>query len=43
MVIMMPRWKADELGLEVLAKHVATSFVGVAPRVMGIGPVVAIP
>ena len=43
MVVMMPRWKAEELGLEILAKHVTTSVVGVSPRVMGIGPVVAIP
>ncbi|KAJ9125866.1 hypothetical protein QFC24_002650 [Naganishia onofrii] len=43
MVLMMPRWKADELGLEVLAKHVATSVVGCKPRVMGVGPVYAIP
>ena len=43
MVVMMPRWKAQELGLEILAKHVTTSVVGVSPRVMGIGPVVAIP
>lgn len=43
MVVMMPRWKAEELGLEILAKHVTTSVVGVSPRVMGIGPVYAIP
>lgn len=43
MTIMMPRWKAEELGLEILAKHVTTSFVGVTPRVMGVGPVYAIP
>lgn len=43
MVIMMRRSKAEELGLPILAKHVATSVVGVKPRVMGIGPVAAIP
>lgn len=43
MVIMMRRTKAEELGLEILATHVATSVVGVTPRVMGIGPVEAIP
>jgi acetyl-CoA acyltransferase 1 len=43
MVLMMPRWKAEELGLEVLAKHVTTSVVGVEPRIMGVGPVYAIP
>lgn len=43
MVVLMRRSKAEELGLEVLAKHVTTSQVGVSPRVMGIGPVFAIP
>jgi acetyl-CoA acyltransferase 1 len=43
MVVMMPRWKAEELGLKVLARHVGTSVVGCKPRVMGVGPVYAIP
>lgn len=43
MVLMMRRSKAEELGLPVLATHVGTSVVGVKPRVMGIGPVAAIP
>lgn len=43
MAILMPRWKADELGLPVLAKHVATATVGVSPRIMGVGPAYAIP
>lgn len=43
MVIMMRRSKAEELGLPILAKHVATSVVGVKPKVMGIGPAYAIP
>ncbi len=43
MVIIMKRKKAEELGLEILAKHVATTQIGVAPRVMGVGPVFAIP
>jgi len=43
MVVMMRRAKAEELGLEVLATHVATSVVGVTPRFMGIGPMAAIP
>jgi len=42
-VLLMRRSKAEELGLRVLAKYVATSTVGVPPRVMGIGPSVAIP
>lgn len=43
MVVMMRRDKAEELELPVLATHIATSVVGVTPRVMGVGPVAAIP
>lgn len=43
MAILMRRSKAEELGLPVLATHKGTSVVGVLPRVMGIGPVEAIP
>jgi acetyl-CoA acyltransferase 1 len=43
MVVIMRRSKAEELGLPILATHVGTSVVGVKPRVMGIGPVAAIP
>ncbi|RSH79182.1 uncharacterized protein EHS24_001221 [Apiotrichum porosum] len=43
MAILMRRSKAEELGLPILATHLATSVVGVTPRVMGIGPVAAIP
>lgn len=39
----MTRRKAEELGLEILGKHVATSVAGLPPRIMGIGPTVAIP
>ncbi|KAI0048327.1 thiolase [Auriscalpium vulgare] len=42
-VLLMTRKKAEELGLPILAKHVMTSVAGVAPRIMGIGPVAAIP
>ncbi|KAH8926030.1 3-ketoacyl-CoA thiolase [Atractiella rhizophila] len=42
-VLMMKRSKAEALGLPILAKHVATSTVGLSPRIMGIGPSVAIP
>ncbi|TFY69530.1 hypothetical protein EVG20_g3119 [Dentipellis fragilis] len=42
-VLLMSRRKAEELGLPVLAKHVTTAVAGVAPRIMGIGPSVAIP
>lgn len=42
-VYMMPRWKAEELGLQILGRHVATTVTGVPPRVMGVGPAYAIP
>ncbi|KAG8967731.1 hypothetical protein FRC03_009424 [Tulasnella sp. 419] len=42
-VLLMRRSKAEELGLEILAKHVATTVVGVQPRIMGVGPAYAIP
>jgi acetyl-CoA acyltransferase 1 len=35
-VLLMTRRKAEELGLEILAKHVCTSVAGLAPRIMGI-------
>ncbi|WWD19968.1 hypothetical protein CI109_104441 [Kwoniella shandongensis] len=43
MAIMMRRSKAEKLGFDILATHLGTSVVGVSPRVMGIGPVRAIP
>jgi len=39
----MSRRKAEELGLAILAKHITTAVTGVPPRIMGIGPVFAIP
>ncbi|KAJ6604489.1 Thiolase, N-terminal domain-containing protein [Mycena vulgaris] len=42
-VLLMTRRKAESLGLKILAKHVSTSVTGVAPRIMGIGPAIAIP
>ncbi|KAL5495016.1 hypothetical protein ACEPAI_478 [Sanghuangporus weigelae] len=42
-VLMMTRRKAEELGLKILGKHVSTAVAGLAPRIMGIGPVYAIP
>ncbi|CCM03113.1 uncharacterized protein FIBRA_05234 [Fibroporia radiculosa] len=42
-VLLMTRRKAEELGLAILAKHVTTAVAGLAPRVMGIGPSIAIP
>ena len=42
-VVVMSREKADELGLEPLARFVSFATGGVAPELMGIGPVKAIP
>ena len=42
-VLLMTRRKAEQLGLKILAKHVTTSIAGLAPRIMGIGPSIAIP
>lgn len=35
-VLLMTRRKAEELGLEIIAKHVCTMTGGLAPRIMGI-------
>ena len=42
-VIVMSRAKADELGLEPMARFIAYAVGGVAPELMGIGPTVAVP
>ncbi len=42
-VVIMSREKADELGLEPLARFVSFATGGVPPELMGIGPVKAIP
>jgi len=42
-VIVMSREKADELGLEPMAKYHGFSVAGVPPEIMGIGPVEAVP
>jgi acetyl-CoA acyltransferase len=42
-LVLMSRDKADELGLVPLARFVSFATGGVAPEVMGIGPVVAVP
>ncbi len=42
-VIVMSREKADELGLEPMARYVGFSVAGVPPEIMGIGPVEAVP
>ena len=42
-VLLMRRSKAEELGLKVIAKYITTAVAGVPPRVMGVGPLYAIP
>lgn len=42
-VLLMTRRKAEELGLTILAKYVITAVAGLPPRIMGIGPIYAIP
>ena len=42
-VIVMSRKRAEELGLEPLARFVSFAVGGVAPEIMGMGPVVAVP
>jgi acetyl-CoA acyltransferase 1 len=39
----MKRSKAIELGQPIMAKFVGATVAGVAPRIMGIGPTIAIP
>jgi len=42
-VLLMSRDKAEELGLEPLARFVSFGVAGVPPEIMGIGPVAAVP
>ncbi len=42
-VLVMSREKADELGLKPIARYLGFAVAGVAPEIMGIGPVKAIP
>ena len=42
-VLVMSRKKADELGLVPIARYLGFAVAGVAPEIMGIGPVEAIP
>lgn len=42
-LVMMSRIRAEALGLKPLARFIAFATGGVAPEVMGIGPIVAIP
>ncbi|CAL3970686.1 unnamed protein product [Diplocarpon coronariae] len=42
-VLLMKRSRAHQLGLRILGKYVQATVVGLAPRIMGIGPAYAIP
>lgn len=42
-VILMKRSTAIKLGQPILAKYVGSTVAGLAPRIMGIGPTIAIP
>lgn len=42
-VLVMSRAKADELGLKPIARYLGFAVAGVAPEIMGIGPIEAIP
>jgi len=42
-VIVMSRVRAEELGLQPLARFVSFAAAGVPPEIMGMGPVVAVP
>jgi acetyl-CoA acyltransferase len=42
-VVVMSAEKAEELGLEPIARYLGFSVAGVAPEIMGIGPVEAVP
>ncbi|KAH7377913.1 Thiolase, N-terminal domain-containing protein [Phaeosphaeria sp. MPI-PUGE-AT-0046c] len=42
-ILMMKRSTAEKLGQPILAKYVGATVAGLAPRIMGIGPSVAIP
>ncbi|KAF2800972.1 thiolase [Melanomma pulvis-pyrius CBS 109.77] len=42
-VLLMKRSKAEELGQPIMAKYVGATVAGLPPRIMGIGPSIAIP
>ncbi len=42
-VLVMSRKKADELGIKPLARFISYAVGGVAPEIMGIGPIAAVP
>ncbi|EKD21169.1 uncharacterized protein L3040_000792 [Drepanopeziza brunnea f. sp. 'multigermtubi'] len=42
-LVLMKRSRAQALGLKIVGKYVQSTVVGLAPRIMGIGPAYAIP
>ncbi|KAF9203144.1 3-ketoacyl-CoA thiolase with broad chain length specificity [Haplosporangium sp. Z 27] len=42
-VLLMKRKTAEKLGLPIQAKYIASAVVGCPPKIMGVGPAVAIP
>jgi acetyl-CoA acyltransferase 1 len=42
-VMLMTRREAERLGCDILGRHITTAVAGLAPRIMGIGPSIAIP
>ncbi|KAK0644717.1 3-ketoacyl-CoA thiolase [Lasiodiplodia hormozganensis] len=42
-ILLMKRSRAEQLGQPILGKYVAATVAGLAPRIMGIGPSIAIP
>jgi acetyl-CoA acyltransferase 1 len=42
-VLLTRRSHAKKLGLPIIGKYVASTVVGVPPRIMGVGPAYAIP
>lgn len=42
-VVLMKRWRAQELGQPIVAKFCGATVAGLEPRIMGIGPSIAIP
>lgn len=42
-LVLMKRWRAQELGQPIVAKFCGATVAGLEPRIMGIGPSIAIP
>jgi len=42
-ILLMKRWKAEEIGQPIVGKFCGATIVGLEPRIMGIGPSLSIP